>query len=99
MIILTGKKRKMGQARKKTSETEKSTGKKEKPTNATQISNFFKAVFLYPPKNVMVNSLHNAPGRMITNHSGRVESGADQTRAMLAGPLVQPFADFINSIL
>jgi hypothetical protein len=57
MIILTGKKRKMGQARKKTSETEKSTGKKEKPTNATQQSNFFKAVFLYPPEKVMVNSL------------------------------------------
>jgi hypothetical protein len=45
MIILTGKKRKMGQARKKTSETEKSTGKKEKPTNATQISNFLKRCF------------------------------------------------------
>jgi len=60
---------------------------------------FFKALFLYPPEIIRINSLHNAPGRAITNHSGRAESGAGQTRATVADPLVPPFADFINSIL
>jgi hypothetical protein len=66
MRILTGKE-KIGQARRKTCETEIITGKKDKINYCNATIKFFKAVFLYPPEIVRVNSLHNAPDFKITH--------------------------------